>query len=225
MHPEEMRATVIRERANLGIAFDGDGDRVVMADQHGRLLDGNALLAVIGVDCLERGALPKNQIATTIMANGGLEQAIAPYGGSVVRTQVGDRYVVEAMREHGLTVGGESSGHILLLDHNVTGDGVIAALQVLAIMVRKDQPLSALAQVYQEMPESHVKVPLNGRAKPAQAQLDELVANAKAELGVACNIVIRPSGTEPIVRVMVQHPELRTADRVCKELGDKVKAL
>ena len=225
MHPEEMRATVIRERANLGIAFDGDGDRVVMADQHGRLLDGNALLAVIGVDCLERGALPKNQIATTIMANGGLEQAIAPYGGSVVRTQVGDRYVVEAMREHGLTVGGESSGHILLLDHNVTGDGVIAALQVLAIMVRKDQPLSALAQVYQEMPESHVKVPLNGRAKPAQAQLDQLVAEAKAELGVACNIVIRPSGTEPIVRVMVQHPELRTADRVCKELGDKVKAL
>jgi len=225
VHPEEMRATVIRERADLGIAFDGDGDRVVMADQHGRLLDGNAMLAVIGVDCLERGVLPKNQIATTIMANGGLEQAIAPYGGSVVRTQVGDRYVVEAMREHGLSVGGESSGHILLLDHNVTGDGVIAALQVLAIMVRKDQPLSALAQVYQEMPESHVKIPLNGKPKPAQAQLDELVAEAKAELGTTCNIVIRPSGTEPIVRVMVQHPELRTAERLCKELGDKVKAL
>jgi phosphoglucosamine mutase len=225
VHPEEMRATVIRERADVGIAFDGDGDRVVMADQNGRLLDGNALLAIVGVDCLERDALPKKQLVTTIMANGGLEQALAPYGGSVVRTQVGDRYVVEAMREHGLTVGGESSGHILLLDHNVTGDGVIAALQVLAIMVRKDQPLSALASVYQEMPEHHVKIPLNGRAKPSQAQLDELVIEAKASLNGTGHIVVRPSGTEPIVRVMVQHPELRTAERACRDLAEKVGAL
>jgi phosphoglucosamine mutase len=225
VHPHEMRATVIRERADLGIAFDGDGDRVVMADREGRLLDGNALLAIIGVDCLERNALPKRQIVTTIMANGGLEQALAPYGGSLLRTQVGDRYVVEAMREHGLTVGGESSGHILLLEHNVTGDATIAALQVLAIMVRKDQPLAALAQVYQEMPESHTKVPLNGRGKPPQSALDELATEAKAALNGTGHIVIRPSGTEPIVRVMVQHPELRTAERMCKELGEKVGAL
>ncbi|MBI1321126.1 MAG: phosphoglucosamine mutase [Candidatus Hydrogenedens sp.] len=225
VHPEEMRARVIRERADVGIAFDGDGDRVVLSDENGRLLDGNAILAIIGVDQLEQGLLPKNQLVTTIMANGGLEQALKPLGGSVVRTKVGDRYVVEAMREHGLTVGGESSGHIILLDHNSTGDGAIAALQVLAIMVRRDQSLSGLAQNYQEMPESHLKVPLNGRPKPKQADLDAMVTEAKDALNGLGHIVVRPSGTEPIVRVMVQHPELRTAERVTRELAERVGGL
>jgi len=225
VHPEEMRARVIRERADVGIAFDGDGDRVVLSDENGRLLDGNAILAIIGVDQLEQGTLPKKQLVTTIMSNGGLEQALKPLGGSVVRTKVGDRYVVEAMREHGLTVGGESSGHIILLDHNSTGDGAIAALQVLAIMVRRDQSLSGLAQVYQEMPESHLKVALNGRPKPKQKDLDAMVAEANAALNGLGHIVVRPSGTEPIVRVMVQHPELRTAERVTRELAERVGAM
>jgi hypothetical protein len=175
VYPEEMRARVIREKADLGISFDGDGDRLVMADEHGRLLDGNALLAMIGVDYLERDALPHNQLVTTIMANGGLDKALAPFGGSTVRTKVGDRYVVEAMRDKGLLVGGESSGHIVLFEHNTTGDAMMAALKVLAIMIRKDQPLSRIAQCYQEMPESHKKVPLNGKKRPAQDQLDALV--------------------------------------------------
>jgi phosphoglucosamine mutase len=225
VHPEEMRARVIRERAEVGIAFDGDGDRVVLSDENGRLLDGNAILAIIGVDQLEQGTLPKKQLVTTIMSNGGLEQALKPLGGSVVRTKVGDRYVVEAMREHGLTVGGESSGHIILLEHNSTGDGAIAALQVLAIMVRRDQSLSGLAQVYQEMPESHLKVALNGRPKPKQKDLDAMVAEANAALNGLGHIVVRPSGTEPIVRVMVQHPELRTAERVTRELAERVGAM
>jgi len=224
VHPEEMRATVIRERANLGIAFDGDGDRLVMADEQGRLLDGNALLAVIGVDYLERDALPHKKLVTTVMANGGLDRALAEHGGSTVRTKVGDRYVVEAMREQGLIVGGESSGHLVLFEHNTTGDAMMAALRVLAIMVRKEQPLSRLAQCYQEMPESHRKIPLNGRPKPTQQQLDTLAA----ELAPALNggrIVIRPSGTEPIVRVMVQHEDLRTAEHLAQALASKVEAL
>jgi len=225
MHPEEMRATVIRERADVGIAFDGDGDRVVMADGHGRLLDGNALLAVIGIDALERDALPKKTLTTTIMANGGLDRAIAPLGGKVLRTKVGDRYVVEAMREQGLSIGGESSGHIVLLEHNTTGDAVIAALQILAIMIRKDQPLSALAHSYQEMPEAHRKVPLDGKSKPSQESLDALVAEMESELNGLGRIVVRPSGTEPIVRIMVQHTELRAAESLSEKLSQRVAAL
>ncbi len=225
VHPEEMRATVIRERADLGIAFDGDGDRIVMADANGRLLDGNALLAMLAVDQLEQGVLPNRGLATTIMANAGLERAIAPYDGKVVRSKVGDRYVVEAMRENGLTVGGESSGHIVLLDHNTTGDAVIAALQILAIMVRKEQDLANLAHVYQEMPEHHSKIPLNGRKKPSQEILDQIKLEAEEEMGGKGYVVIRPSGTEPIVRVMVQHTDPRVAKNMSEYLATRVQDL
>ena len=225
VHPEEMRATVIRERADLGICFDGDGDRLVMADENGRLLDGNALLVIMGIDHLEQGNLPENTIVTTIMANGGLERAINPFGGKVARTKVGDRYVVETMREHGLTIGGESSGHMILLEHNTTGDALIAALQVLATMVRKDQPLSALGNQYQEMPECHQKIPLNGKPAPPAEALKGLADDAEAELDGAGRVVIRASGTEPIVRVMVMHEELRTAQTLTQQLADRVKEL
>ncbi|MBI2432660.1 MAG: phosphoglucosamine mutase, partial [Candidatus Hydrogenedentes bacterium] len=225
VYPEEMRATVIRERADLGIAFDGDGDRVVMADENGRLLDGNALLAVLGIDALEQGKLPHHMLATTIMANGGLDRALAPLGGKVVRTKVGDRYVVEAMREHGLTIGGESSGHIVLLSHNTTGDATIAALQVLAIIVRKEQSLRDLARPYQELPEAHQQVPLNGKPKPDQNALNAIIKEIETELNGAGRVVIRPSGTEPIVRVMVQHESLRMAETLCAQLAERVSAL
>lgn len=225
VHPEEMRAMVIRERADLGIAFDGDGDRLVMADGNGRLLDGNALLAILGIDYLERDALPHNTLVTTIMANGGLARALEPYGGKVVHTQVGDRYVVEAMRDQGLIVGGESSGHMIILEHNTTGDAIIAALQVLAIIIRKEQPLASLAHAYQEMPESHQKVPLGKKAKPAQEVLDALVDEIREEIEGKGRVVIRPSGTEPIVRVMVQHQDARAARTLTKQLADRVAAL
>lgn len=224
VYPEEMRARVIREKADLGISFDGDGDRVVMADEHGRLLDGNALLAMIGLDYIERDALPNKQIVTTIMANGGLDRALAAQGGSSVRTKVGDRYVVEAMRDKGLLVGGESSGHIVLFEHNTTGDAMMAALKVLAIMIRKDQPLSRIAQAYQEMPEAHQKVPLNGKKRPTQDQLDALVKAIEPQLSGG-RAVVRPSGTEPIVRIMIQHDEIRTAETLVQTLAQQVAAL
>lgn len=224
MHPERMRALVIQERADLGIAFDGDGDRVVMANSDGQLLDGNALLAMLGVDLLEQEALPHQTVATTIMANGGLERALAPHGGRIERTKVGDRYVVEAMRAKGYTVGGESSGHIVMLDHNTTGDAMIAALQVLAIMVRKGQSLDTLASVYRPLPEAHAKVPVNGK-KPSQVELQTIVDAAEHEIAGKGRVVIRPSGTEPIIRIMVQHDDQATANAMVADLSERIRAL
>ena len=225
VHPEEMRATVIRERANLGLAFDGDGDRIVMADENGRLLDGNALLAILGMDLLERDELPRKTVLTTIMANAGLERALRPLGGKVARTKVGDRYVVERMRKDGLTLGGEASGHIVMLEHNTTGDATIAGLHVLATLIRKDQPMSALAAAYQPLPEAHTKVPLKAKHPPTEEQLDALRREAEDQLdGDGC-VVIRPSGTEPVIRIMVQHEAIRKAEALAKRLGEKVSAL
>ena len=224
-HPEDMRATVIRERADLGIAFDGDGDRIVMADSDGRLLDGNALLAILARDLLERGELPNNTIATTIMANGGLERALKPMGGKIVRTKVGDRYVVEAMRERGLTVGGESSGHIVMLEHNTTGDALITGLHVLATIIRKEQSLASLANAYQPLPEAHTKVPHNGHDRPDDELLEALQSDAEAELNGAGRVVIRASGTEPIIRVMVQHEQQKSAETLVKQLAERISAL
>ncbi|HOD50534.1 MAG TPA: phosphoglucosamine mutase [Candidatus Hydrogenedentes bacterium] len=223
--PEDMRATVIRERADVGIAFDGDADRIVMADEEGRLIDGNGLLAILACDMLKSGRLPQNCLATTIMANGGLLKAIEPLGGKIIWTKVGDRYVVEAMREHDLALGGEASGHMVLLEYNTTGDALIAALQVLATMVRHDTPLSVLASVYHHMPEAHANVPHDDGAVPSEEELAGLVREAEAGLKGRGRVVIRPSGTEPIIRVMVQHEVRREAEALVEALAKRVAAL
>jgi phosphoglucosamine mutase len=225
MFPEVMRSKVITEKAHLGIAFDGDGDRVVMADEDGRLLDGNALLAILAADMIERTVLPKKTLVTTIMANGGLERALAPLGGKLVRTKVGDRYVVEAMRRDGYMLGGESSGHIILLDYNTTGDALITVLQLLATMVRHGRKLSDLARAYEAMPERHAKVPIQNGVRPSEEALDKVRKKAEAELNGQGRVVIRPSGTEPVIRVMVQHVSDRTAETLVQELADDISAL
>jgi len=225
VYPEEMRAQVIREKADVGIAFDGDGDRLVMADAHGRLLDGNAILAVLGVDYLQRGVLGNKTLVTTVMANAGLERAIKPYGGQVIRTAVGDRAVSEALRKEHSNLGGEPSGHIVLLDYNVTGDAMISALQVLAIMIRTDQPLSELGKIYQPLPEQHGKVSCERKERLSEEQLNKLSEEVEKELNGDGKVVIRYSGTEPIIRVMVQHVELRKAEIYCKKLIEKITLL
>lgn len=222
VYPEEMRAQVIREKADVGIAFDGDGDRIVMADNQGRLLDGNAILAILGHDFLKRGILGNKTVVTTVVANAGLEKAIVPLGGKVIRTKVGDRMVAEALKREGSNLGGEPSGHIVLLDYNVTGDAMIAALQVLAIMVRTDQPLSELASIYQPLPEHHEKVPIPEGKKIAEEVLDDIAKKCECELNGEGKVVVRCSGTEPVIRIMVQHRELRKAETFCKELVEKI---
>ena len=225
MFPEVMRARVISEKADLGIAFDGDGDRIVMADEDGRLLDGNALLSVLAVDMIERGALPRKTVVTTVMANGGLERALAPLEGKILRTKVGDRYVVEAMRKEGLTLGGESSGHIVMLDFNTTGDALITSLQMLATLLRRGRKLSDLARTYEAMPEAHGKVPVQPGARPSEEALDRVRKKAEAVLKGQGRVVIRPSGTEPIIRVMVQHVSSREAQTLVQTLVDDISAL
>lgn len=223
--PEEMRATVIREKADVGIALDGDGDRLAMADGNGRLIDGNAILAIVGSDLLQRDVLPGNALVTTIMANGGLETCLKERGGSVLRCDVGDRNVVETMRRENLTVGGEPSGHIVMLEYNPTGDAMIAALQTLAIMIRRDQPLSVIAQIYHEMPEFHLRVPCRNTSRPEETALAEIVREVESKIGGAGRVVVRPSGTEPVVRVMVQHQEVREARHWAEVVAGKVAAL
>jgi len=225
VYPDDMRATVIREKADVGICFDGDSDRIVMSDEEGRLLDGNAILTILAVDMLERDALPHKTLATTIMANAGLQRAIEPYGGEIVWTKVGDRFVVEAMRERGLALGGEGSGHVIMHEHNVTGDGLITALQVLAIMVRRGAPLSHLAAAFEAVPEIHKKIPLNGKPAPDQETLDGLKSEAEKELNGTSRVVIRPSGTEPIVRVMVQFEARAKAEAMADKLAQRIAAL
>ncbi|HOK10331.1 MAG TPA: phosphoglucosamine mutase [Candidatus Hydrogenedens sp.] len=225
VYPEEMRAQVIREKADVGIAFDGDGDRLVMADAQGRLLDGNAILAILGVDYLKRGILGNNTLVTTVMSNVGLELALRSFGGKVVRTGVGDRTVSDTLKKEGSNLGGEPSGHILLTDYNVTGDAMIAALQLLAIMIRLDQPLSELGKIYQPLPEQHGKVTYEGKAKLTEEELNNIANTAEKELNGDGKVVIRYSGTEPVVRIMVQHTELRKAEFYCKKLVEQISLL
>ncbi len=225
VHPEEMRAMVIRERADLGISFDGDADRIVLSDEQGRLLDGNAILAVLAVDMLERGVLPGNRIATTIMANGGLQRTVESRGGQLIWSDVGDRNVVEAMRREGAIVGGEPSGHIVLLEHNTTGDALITALHVLATLIRRDQPLSLLTSDYHPMPEAHTSVKLENGNRPSRDALQKIQQEAARALNGTGRVVIRPSGTEPLVRIMVQHDALREAEAMARHLADEVTRL
>src|SRR6185295_3105021 len=153
LHPENMAAEVRRTGAQLGVALDGDADRVILADEHGNIVDGDQVMAILGMRMLERGTLPQKTVVATVMSNLGLERALAKRGGKLMRTAVGDRYVVEAMREKGLLLGGEQSGHIIFLDHATTGDGMVAALRVLAAMAETEQPLSELSHAMTRYPQ------------------------------------------------------------------------
>jgi len=208
VHPEGMAKAILRHGADLGLALDGDADRVILADEKGRLVDGDAIMALVGRDLIRRGTLAKRTVVATVMSNLGLERALAPAGGRVVRTQVGDRYVVEEMRRAGYNFGGEQSGHLIFLDHVTTGDGVAAALNVLAVMRREGRPLSELARCFEPLPQSLVNVAV--REKRPLAQLPEVgraIAAVEKALGAEGRVLVRFSGTENKVRVLVEGPD------------------
>ena len=209
LHPDNVRAEVVKRRAAIGIALDGDADRLIVIDEKGQIVDGDVVMAMCATRLMRDGVLKKKTLVATVMSNLGLERAIEGQGGTLVRTAVGDRYVVEAMREGGYNLGGEQSGHLVFLDHASTGDGIVAALQVLAIMARTGKPLSELAQTAME----RVPQVLENVTLPARRQLDEmkalasLTAKVKKELGTSGRVLIRWSGTEPKLRIMLEGPD------------------
>lgn len=223
LHPENVRAEVVKRGAAIGIALDGDADRVIVVDEKGQIVDGDVVMAMCAQRMARDEELKKKTVVATVMSNLGLERAMQKLGGKLVRTAVGDRYVVEAMRKHGYNLGGEQSGHLIFLDHASTGDGTIGALQVLALMMRTGKPLSELAQTAME------KVPqvLENVTLPAKRPLDQMKslsdATAKVEkaLGTDGRVLIRWSGTEPKLRIMLEGPN---EDRIRTWAQDLAKA-
>ena len=205
LHPEGMAEEVRRAGAQLGVALDGDADRLILADENGVLVDGDQVMAILGTRMLEHQQLPARTVVATVMSNLGLERALAAKGGKLCRTAVGDRYVVEAMREGGFTLGGEQSGHIIFLDHATTGDGIVAALRVLAVMVTEGRPLSELARVMTRYPQVLLNFAVaHKRPFEEMPAVQRLIAQVERDLGVEGRIVVRYSGTESKARVMIE---------------------
>jgi len=213
---------VVAEGADIGIALDGDADRLIVIDEKGQEVDGDQIMALIGSRWASRGILRGGGVVSTIMSNLGLERFLQGKGLELVRTQVGDRYVLEAMKAGGYNVGGEQSGHMILLDHATTGDGTVAALQVLAAMVRTGKPASELLHVFDPVPQL-LKNVRYGDADPLQSQtVKDVIAAAESELAGSGRLVIRKSGTEPLVRVMAEGDDEAQVNRVVDEICDAV---
>jgi phosphoglucosamine mutase len=208
LHPETMCEAVRREKAHLGIALDGDADRVVLCDEHGTVIDGDAVMALCATRMISEGRLAKKTLVTTVMSNLGLERAVKQAGGKVVRTSVGDRYVVEEMRKNGYNLGGEQSGHLIFLDHMTTGDGIVAALRVLAVMVREGRPLSELAHVMERSPQVLINVKVDRKVPIDElADVRGLIEKVERDLGDDGRVLVRYSGTEAKARVMIEGPD------------------
>src|SRR5271169_228655 len=220
--PEALLAKVREMRADIGIALDGDADRVAIADEKGHIVDGDQIMALIADSFKEDGKLAKPAIVGTVMSNLGLERHLISNGLELIRTRVGDRYVLEAMRDDGYNVGGEQSGHIILSDYTTTGDGFVAALQVLAVVKRSDKPVSELCHRFEPLPQVLKNVRYQ-KGKPLEnAGVRSAIASAEKKLGRGGRLIVRPSGTEPVIRVMGEGDDKSLVEAV---VDDVVEAL
>ena len=222
-HPEALAAKVVEVRADIGIALDGDADRLIVVDEKGRVVDGDQLMAAIAGGWARAGRLQGGGLVATVMSNLGLERHLATQGLELIRTKVGDRYVLEAMRRQGYNVGGEQSGHIILSDYATTGDGLVAALQVLAEIRRSGEPASRVLHRFDPLPQLLKNVRFAG-GKPLEVDsVKSVIAAAEAELAGNGRLVIRPSGTEPVIRVMAEGDDPAVVEQVVDRICEAVR--
>ena len=222
-HPESLQKAVLEHGADAGFAFDGDADRCLAVDAEGNLVDGDQLMAILALGLKEHGRLAHDTLVTTVMSNLGLVRAMRDAGIEVVQTAVGDRYVLEEMRRGGFVLGGEQSGHIVMSEHATTGDGTLTALHVLERMAETGRPLARLAGVVTRFPQVLVNVPGVDKARTDDAELVAAVEAEEEALGDEGRVLLRPSGTEPLVRVMVEAATLPRAQSVADRLADVVR--
>jgi phosphoglucosamine mutase len=225
-HPELMEETVVASGADIGLALDGDADRLIVCDEKGQLVDGDQLMALIALGLHARGELKGDAVVATVMSNLGLERKLGEAGLKLLRTKVGDRYVLEEMRSRGCNVGGEQSGHIILADHATTGDGLVAGLQVLAALVEANVPASELLKQFEPLPQLLKNVRFNRRAEPLESDsVRKRIAAAEAELEGRGRLVIRKSGTEPLIRVMAEGDDPALVERVVDDICEAVRTV
>jgi phosphoglucosamine mutase len=226
VHPEVVQRAVRRHRADVGLSHDGDGDRVLMVDEKGDLVDGDQILAICAFDRFDGGRRRRKEIVGTVMSNYGLEVTLREAGINLLRTPVGDRYVVEEMRRRRCLLGGEQSGHIVFLDFQTTGDGIVTALQVLSVMARRGSALSRLAAVMKRYPQVLVNVPVKARADLGDfPELTSTIAREEKKLGKRGRVLVRFSGTEPKVRVMVEGRSRRQIEAMAARIAGVVARL
>ncbi len=222
--PDAMRRAVVAHKAHLGIALDGDADRVIMADETGRVLDGDQLLGLVARSWQRTNRLSGGGVVATVMSNLGLERFLGSLGLTLARTKVGDRYVIERMRHDGYNIGGEQSGHLVLSDYVTTGDGLIAALQVLAVYVEAGRPLSEVGRCFEPLPQRLRNVPYDGGAPLDCQSVKSAIREGEERLAGAGRVVIRPSGTEPVIRVMAEGEDERLVTHVVDAIADAIAA-
>ena len=226
LYPGIMADLVRKEGADLGIALDGDGDRLIVSDEKGKIVDGDQIMAICAEEMLQRQKLAKNTLVATVMSNLGLEHAMQRMGGKLIRTQVGDRYVVEEMRRNAYNFGGEQSGHLIFLKHNTTGDGILGALQLLIAMKKNERSLSEMTQIMEPFPQVLKNVRTEKRiAVEKITGFSEKIASMEKSLGSTGRILVRPSGTEPVIRVMVEGEDENLIDTMACELCDFISKL
>jgi phosphoglucosamine mutase len=219
LYPEQLARVVVKNGCDLGIALDGDADRLIVVDEKGEVVDGDAIMAICTGELVARRELKKKTLVATVMSNIGLERAVAQWGVKVVRTRVGDRYVVEEMRKSGFNLGGEQSGHLVFSDMATTGDGTLAALQLLAVVCRQGKPLSELASIFQPVPQTLLNVVVRQRRELGELpEVMRAIRDAEQKLGKEGRVFVRFSGTEPKARVLIEGPDAKRNDELARRI-------